>query len=356
MTMHRRNNLFALALAAFAMLTSCKNEAAETSVNPLLARLQAAADAGKFYYGHQDDLMYGHTWHLEGETQDLAKSDVYDVCGEYPGILGYDLGEIEYGGPCNLDGNYFTNMRLSAQQFHARGGIVTLSWHTRNPLTGGDAWDVSNNTVVESVLPGGQKHELFMQWLCIAADYVQSLDIPVIFRPWHENTGSWFWWGAGLCTPEQYKQLWIMTYDYFVKERGINNLVWVYSPGSVKDAREYMLTYPGDDYVDVMGFDTYDNSPGFIERMHRQMDIIGALSQEHGKLMVVSETGQEGITDPCWWTEQLLPAVEGYPVAYVLTWRNAWDKPEHFYGPWKGAACEDDFVAFFNDERTIFVK
>lgn len=351
--MHLRTKF--AALMSIAMMVSCATPSSEQEES-LKSLLEKAVAEGRFYYAHQDDLMYGHTWHLEGETEDFSRSDVKDVCGEYPGMLGYDLGEIEYGGDRNLDGNLFSNMRLSAQQFHAKGGILTLSWHTRNPLTGGDAWDVTNKTVVESILPGGEKHELFMGWLCIVADYLQSLNIPVIFRPWHENSGSWFWWGAGLCTPEQYKQLWIMTYDYIVKERSIDNLVWAYSPGSVKDADEYMLTYPGDEYVDVMGFDIYDYSPAYIERMQHQLDVITPLAKEHGKILAVTETGSEGIKDSKWWTEQLLKAVEGYPVAYVLTWRNAWDQPGHFYGPWKGADCEEDFVKFYNDPRTIFVK
>ena len=342
-----------LILFAALLFAACSH----SQENTLLAQLQQAAQSGKFYYGHQDTYMYGHTWHVSADDTTFERSDVHDVCGQYPALLGYDLGEVELGGECNLDGNSFVQMRQAAIIHNQRGGLLTFSWHPRNPLTGGDAWDVSSNQVVASILPGGENHDKFMtEWLQRAADYLETFDFPILFRPWHENSGSWFWWGAGLCTPEQYKQLWAMTYDYFVNERGLTNLVWAYSPGSVKDAEEYMVTYPGDERVDIMGFDTYDSVPGFVERMHKQLDIVGKLSQEHGKVLAVSETGSESIKNPKWWTEQLLPAVEGYPVAYVLTWRNAWDKPEHFYGPWKGAACEQDFVEFCNNERTIFVK
>lgn len=337
-----------------ALFAAC---AQQQGTQPLLEQLKQTAESGRFYYCHQDDLMYGHSWRLEEADGDFSRSDVFDVCGEYPSMLGYDLGGIELGSDKNLDGNSFRQMRQAAAWLHDKGGIITFSWHPRNPLTGGDAWDVSSDKVVESILPGGEKHDEFMVWLQRAADYIQSYGFPLIFRPWHENSGSWFWWGAGLCTPEQFKQLWVMTYDYFVKERGIDNLVWAYSPNGVVDAEKYMLTYPGDEYVDIMGFDYYHgHSANFTEGMRSQMETILPLAKEHGKVMAVCETGSEGISNPKWWTEELLPSVEGFPVAYVLTWRNAWDRPQHFFGPWKGAACEQDFVEFCNNERTIFVK
>lgn len=351
-----KNSILSIVAGACAVLCSCAQQT-QTTVNPLLAQLQHAAQNGQFYYGHQDTYMYGHDWHIAADESAYDRSDVYEVCGKYPALLGYDLGEIELGGQCNLDRNSFEQMHQAAVIHNQRGGLLTFSWHPRNPLTGGDAWDVSSNQVVASILPGGENHDKFMtEWLQRAADYLSTFDFPILFRPWHENSGSWFWWGAGLCTPEQYKQLWAMTYDYFVNERGLTNLVWAYSPNGVIDAEKYMLTYPGDEYVDVMGFDFYNgHAADYIGGMRAQMDVIVPLCQEHGKVLAVSETGYEGIPDAKWWTEQLLPAVEGYPVAYVLTWRNAWDRPTHFFGPWKGAECEADFVEFCNNERTIFV-
>lgn len=349
------------ALCATLTLFSCgsKTEAPRHSEDALelINSLQTVAEEGKFFYGHQDALMYGHDWRIDAGETLYDRSDVYEVCGEYAAILGYDLGEIELGGERNLDGNSFEQMYQAAVKNHERGGILTFSWHPRNPLTGGDAWDVSSDQVVKSILPGGEKHEMYMGWLKTAADYLSRFDFPIIFRPLHENTGSWFWWGAGLCTPEQYIELWHMIYDYFVFERGLNNLVWAYSPNGVISAEKYMLTYPGDDYVDIMGFDFYNgHAADFIGGMRAQMETILPLCKEHGKILAVSETGYEGIPDPKWWTEQLLPAVEGFPAAYVLTWRNAWDRPTHFFGPWKGAECEEDFVEFYNSEKTIFTK
>lgn len=348
------------ALCLTLALTSCNNNAGMSSHSEaamhLISTLQTASEEGRFFYGHQDALMYGHNWKLEADETAYDRSDVFEVCGEYAAILGYDLGEIELGGDKNLDGNSFEQMYQAAVKHHERGGILTFSWHPRNPLTGGDAWDVSSDQVVKSILPGGEKHEMYMGWLKIAADYLSRFDFPIIFRPLHENSGSWFWWGAGLCTPEQYIQLWQMIYNYFVIERGLNNLVWAYSPNGILNASQYMLTYPGDEYVDIMGFDYYCRSAEFINDMRSQMETLLPLCQEHGKILAVSETGYEGIPDADWWTNQLLPACEGFPIAYVLTWRNAWDQETHFFGPWKGAECETDFVEFYNSDKTIFTK
>ena len=85
----------------------------------------------------------------------------------------------------------------------------------------------------------------------------EGTKIPVIFRPWHEHTGSWFWWGQNLCTADQYKALWRMTHDR-MHARGVKNLLYAYSPGSEpKDSTAYLERYPGDDIIDLVGFDTY---------------------------------------------------------------------------------------------------
>ncbi|NLZ20015.1 MAG: hypothetical protein GXY24_07105 [Bacteroidales bacterium] len=138
-----------LAAACAAFLAACSpGQTAEPA-----QRLAEAAAAGTPLYGHQDDLMYGHSWNANLETApDLTRSDVKDACGHYPAILGLDMGGIELGDARNLDGNDFALMREAAIAHHARGGIVSLSWHLRNPLTGGDAWDVSSDKVVASVL------------------------------------------------------------------------------------------------------------------------------------------------------------------------------------------------------------
>ena len=358
-------NIFrSIALAAAAVLISCVPKA-ETSTTPaevLINRLKADVEAGKIMYGHQDDLMYGHSWKLEDAASEFVKSDIHGVCGKYPAVYGMDLGGIEVGWEANLDKNDFDNMRASAVAHHDRGGVVTFSWHPRNPLTGGDAWDVSSKEVVASILPGGEKHELFMGWLSNAADFLGSIRtadgqaVPVVWRPWHEHTGSWFWWGQDLCTTEQYKALWQMTYDYMVKERGLDNLVWAYSPGAGGITPElFAERYPGDEIIDMVGFDCYQYSTDevYIKDMKHALDVMSAFNEGRGKIMAVTETGYEGIPNARWWTDVLYQAVKDYPVSYVLTWRNACDDhmQHHFYGPYPGHLSAENFNEFAELEK-----
>lgn len=258
-------------------------------------------------------------------------------------------------------------MRASAVAHHLRGGVVSFSWHLRNPLTGGDTWDTSSTEVVASILPGGQKHEMFMGWLSKAADYLESIRtpegelVPVIFRPWHEHTRNFFWWGLDLCTKEQYVALWRMTYDYMTVERGLDHLVWAYSPdaGGLFVPEDFSDRYPGDDIIDLVGIDFYQFTPAdtFIEKMRSSLDMTMAFAKEHGKLMAVTETGCEGIKNPEWWTKVLYPSIKGYPVSYVLLWRNACDEnmQHHFYGPFPGHESAEDFKAFAALEDIMFL-
>ena len=81
--------------------------------------------------------------------------------------------------------------------------------------------------------------------------------IPVIFRMYHEHTGDWFWWSSQQSTPEEYKQLWIMTCDYLQKTKQVHHLLYAYSSSNVQSEEHYLERYPGDQYVDILGFDHY---------------------------------------------------------------------------------------------------
>ena len=357
---------------ATTMLTACA-PTTENNVLPTFDRLKNAAEAGQFMYAMQDGLCYGQGWHLEaGDLPDnpINKCDVKAVCGDFPAIAGFDLGGIEMADTCNLDGVDFDFMRLAAITHASRGGIVTFSWHLRNPLTGGTAWDNTSDKVVASILPEGEKHECFMMWLERLGDFLDSLRdtdgslIPIIFRPWHENTGGWFWWGADQCSEEDYIALWHMVYDYLAVDRGLDSMVWAYSPSSTCLKEKAMGRYPGDDIIDLIGVDAYapahksDVDQAFIDNMHSDLDFLSGIASEHGLLLALTETGTEGQDCPVWWTEELLPALEGYPVCYLLTWRNAWDgnHPGHWFSTYPGAVSEKDFVSFYESPRTLFLS
>lgn len=357
----------AVAMAATGLLTACTSSskrqmtegyltAARTSeTGKLLANLKQSSAKG-IMFGHHDDTVYGIGW--EGDEK---RSDVQSVCGDYPAVISFDLGELELGGDTNLDKVPFDKIRKEIVYQYQRGGMISLSWHACNPKTEGDAWDVKDSAVVKSVLPGGINHAKFAGWLEKVADFINSLKttdgvkVPVLFRPWHEHTGSWFWWGESLCTPEEYKSLWHMTVDS-LRAHGVNNVLYAYSPGTEpKDTTEYLKKYPGDGLVDIVGFDIYQfHRDVFLTGLDKSLSIVDSVGKTHDKVIAVTEAGYEGIPDARWWTGTLLPALERYPVAYVLVWRNAREKITHYYAPYPGQISAADFVEFYKSPKTLF--
>lgn len=183
--------------------------------------------------------------------------------------------------------------------------------------------------------------------------------IPIIFRPWHENTGSWFWWGKGSCTPQEYKQFWQFTVNYLRNERNIHHLLYAYSPDPFQTKEEYLETYPGDEYIDVMGVDHYfwANSVVRAKELTKKLEIIVQLAEEHNKIAALTETGLESIPEPLWWTESLLSNINATPlsgkIAYLLVWRNAYTLKNHYFAPYPGQISAPNFVNFSRDPRIV---
>lgn len=315
-------------------------------------------------FGHQDDLAYGVNWKYEA-----GKSDVKAVAGDYPAVYGWDIGRIEHAATHNIDGVPFDKMRTYIKEGYKRGGVITISWHFDNPLTGGSAWDTTRNTV-KAILPGGNKHQLYLQWLDRAATFLLSLKgdkgeyIPILFRPFHELTGHWFWWGSTTTTPEELKQIWCFTADYLRKTKKLNHLIMVYNTNDFKNEADFLQRYPGDEYVDVLSFDTYqfdiNKKQDFIQKIRSQSATLTKLAAEKKKLAAFAETGFENIPDPQWWTGTLWPAIKDYPLSYVLVWRNAGYMPSskkmHYYAPYKDENSSADFKKFSQNPKVLFEK
>jgi len=365
-----KQKLTLLLLLSVFLVTSCQEKGtkgngitADPQATPetqnLLVNLKKLTSKG-IMFGHQDDLLYGHDWkYVDG------RSDVKDVCGDYPAVYGWELGHIELGNEMSLDSVHFDKIRQLIKVAYKRGGVNTISWHADNPLTGGSAWDVSSNQVVKSILPGGEKHELFNTWLTRLGTFFLSLKddngnpIPVIFRPFHEHTGSWFWWGQKLCTTDQYVALWKYTQS-FLENMGVHNLLYAYSAGSeFSTVAQYLKRYPGDDVIDVMGFDTYERNGDngreqYMKTLSSCLNVLVKAGEAHHKLIALTETGFGGIPDSTWWTKTLWPTIEKYPISYVLVWRNAWNMKEQYFAPFEGQQSADDFAKFFRLPHTLF--
>lgn len=306
-------------------------------------------------FGHQDDPMYGLGWAYED-----GRSDVLETCGDYPAVMGFDLGGIEMGDLKNLDSVPFSRTRDEIRRHHERGGIITLSWHPRNPMNGGTAWDAADGTVTAILTTHA---DTFALWLQRVADFMLTLTttdgrpIPFIFRPWHENNGGWFWWGAPHCTPQEFHALWNRTQDYLLS-RGLNNIVWAYSPNLDGAFTEdyFLQRYPGDDRVDLIGLDAYQwgTEEDFVRQTNDDLQFLSAFAQQHSKLLALTECGYQSIPDSTWWHRVLLPIIETYPLSHALVWRNA-NQKEHF-GPVPGTPQGNDFLLFHAAPRTLFLQ
>lgn len=312
-------------------------------------------------FGHQDDLAYGVGWKYEG-----GRSDIKDVTGDYPAVYGWELGHLEIDRPVNLDSVPFNTMQQLIRQGYERGGVITISWHLNNPLTGKSAWNPEKGTVA-SVLPGGSKHDLYKSWLDKIAVFMNGLKgnrgefIPVIFRPYHELNGNWFWWGGTNATSDDFKQLWKFTVTYLRDEKKLHHLLYAYNTDRYSSQQEYLEKYPGDEWVDVIGFDIYQrNSPNdkFIADISKMLSTLESIAKDKNKIAALTEFGGN-LKDSNWWTGTFLKGIGAYKISYVLGWRNAgWKQGGEFeyYVPYKGHASNEDFIRFYQADKTLFQK
>lgn len=318
-----------------------------------------------FLFGHQDDLAYGVKWRYEE-----GRSDIKDVTGDYPALYGWDLGGIEHQKSNNIDGVPFKKMKNWIKEIYDQGGVSTISWHMDNPLTMKNSWDTTPGSL-RSILPNGEKHQLYLSWLDQAAQFLGNLKgsdgkkIPIIYRPFHELTGNWFWWCKNNATPQEFKEIWRFTIHYLRETKKLNNLIIVYNTADFKSKEEFLEYYPGDDVVDVLSFDKYQytnpvTDSSFITEVQNQLKIMNEVAVEHQKPMAIAETGYEQIPYENWWTKTLTEAIGNYKISFVLLWRNhGWQEQEkkmHYYAPYKGQLSEKDFIEFYNSPKTFFQK
>jgi len=360
--------LFILVVPGLIVAQQPIDPAATAESNALFNRLRSVPDIGVMF-GQQDGDAYGVGWRNGKGTP-----DAFAVAGDYPAVHGWDLGKIEHAATMNLDSVNFRKMRKWMIGNYRRGGINTISWHIDNPVSGGSAWD--KTPAVKDILPGGKLHGKFLTQLDLLAEFLDRLEfrgkkIPVIFRPWHEHNGDWFWWGKGNCTEAEYIALWQFTVKHLRDTRNLHHLLYAISPDrsrmDISDLRgTYLYGYPGDEFVDLIGLDNYHDA-GFCEtaterdrknaELTQVLKTISSLAAEKGKIAAMTETGQEGIREANWFTRVLLDPVKAsrdIRIAYILVWRNA--NRKHHYGPYPGHSSVADFLDYRKDPLSLFEK
>ena len=206
--------------------------------------------------GQQESIWHG------GPRYELDY--IQQVSGKLPAVLGLD-----YIDPSDRGG---VNDRAT-HWYQVEGGIPTLCWHWGNPMIG-PGYENSKTLfdVPNALTPGTAEHKAMMRDLAEIAGWLGGLQkngVPVMWRPFHEFTGNWFWWGKW--GPEVFKQLWVTMYDYFTHERGLNNLIWILGYTNQPDP-DY---FPGRGYVDIIGGDTYVKDHGPQTELYDKVKAIG---------------------------------------------------------------------------------
>lgn len=213
---------------------------------------------------------------------------INEITGHFPAVLGLDMG---YYSQTGIDHNAGVQTTEQAIAYWKKGGIVTLCWHWLAPqkyITGTwySAFRPQEVKMNLTAIMNGQDEDgmklLKKDIGNIARELLKMQDagVPVLWRPLHEASGGWFWWGAE--GPDTYKKLYTLLYNTLTDEYGLNNLIWLWN-GQDPD------WYPGDAYVDVVGTDIYAGEHVYTSQIDAFLTT--QRSSTTKKLTVLSENG-----------------------------------------------------------------
>ncbi len=255
-------------LAALTLLTwGCRTASPDSSARPVNknASPEARALLHRLYQVSGRHILSGQHNQPGLKSGVSAMSEKVKVLtGKYPALWGNDFGFRADG----LDGiNHRQAMIAEAIRQYRAGSVITLTWHAVCPLDNepnewkksvwhkmtADQWN-------ELITPGTPLNGRWLAQIDVIAGYLRQLreaQVPVLWRPFHEMNGDWFWW-CGKPGERGSAALWRLMYDRFVNYHALNNLLWVWSPnapgGSVGPYGDY---FPGPGYVDVLSVDVY---------------------------------------------------------------------------------------------------
>ena len=242
------------------------NPNASTEARELLSYLYEVKETGGILSGLHHDQIHPHQW------DDTLRSRIGNVV---PAIWGNDF---RYGW------HIVHRQRIIDEAIiqHRKGRIITFMYHQVRPMDdetccGRKIWrqsiqgNITDEDMDSLITEGSELHSLWKAKWDTVATYLQQLEdakVPVLFRPYHEMNGGWFWWGKKAGFPkdgtkerdhsqDKFKTLYRMTYHLLTEEKGLDNLIWVLNYDDENNDLSYY--YPGDNYVDVVATDIYFN-------------------------------------------------------------------------------------------------
>ncbi|MBQ5995180.1 MAG: mannan endo-1,4-beta-mannosidase A and B [Clostridia bacterium] len=214
------------------------------------------------------------------DSEDYETDYVFSASGKYPAMRGFDYMNDDFDG---------VNRR--ALQWWEKGGLVTVCWHTGADFSG--AWDEAMNTEITdwkaALTEGTPENRKLLDGMDKAAKALSVLrdrGVPVLWRPFHEFDGAWFWWGKG--GADNFVKLWRLMYERYTEHWKLDNLIWVL--GFSHNGEQIKKWYPGDGYCDIVGADSYDGGA--------QPELYEAVKKLHtGKPMCFHECGANPTAD-----------------------------------------------------------
>lgn len=350
------------AIATDTILISVINQGTYTPIDPnasletknLYNNIASIALSNKFIFGQEFPL----TFQLNTLDSNLNTSDCKDVVGDHPGVYG-------------IDPHYMLYKSSSQRQIHineakhayANGSVVTFDFHQQsksdNKIYYNDISTVTDKSLMYDIVNNRNDSRIwFYNELDKVIDIINNdLGFPVVFRPFHEMNGNWFWWGTKSTnhSPQLYIDFYRLTVNY-IKSKS-NLVLFGWTPVD-KINSSY---YPGDNYVDIVGIDAYDM--GYSTLKNNLIDL-SKFATNHNKVAILAEVGKGNYVnnDPTFWTSTVLKAIQDggseIRIAWVLAWFNA---------PWKSSQSDlfipnsnssnqvkDDFKNFYNSSTTLF--
>ena len=285
----KRFHFFILVLLACSIQSAAKtyphfkpvNKHADKATCRLLKNLYKTVDEGKIYSGlHHNQLQ------MPNYSRDLNRINEA-IPGAVPRV---------WGGDVAWDADKVVQM---ATDHHRKGFLISITWHAARPFDKGivsfehqtkgkfttEQWN-------ELVTEGSDMHRMWIAQVDSIAQYLKQLQdngVPVLWRPFHEMNGDWFWW-CDRRGENGFPVIWRMLYDRLTNYHHLNNLIWVWNPNNprkhpVDTTMGYELYYPGDEFVDVLAADVYHRE--WFQDTHDQLIQLGK-----GKLIALGEVGE----------------------------------------------------------------
>ena len=218
---------------------------------------------------------------------------IEEITGKQPALLGFEL--LAYSPNINywdtddecleeVEGNYGTLQ--NAWEWAAKKGIVTLTWHWFSPLGGRSKAFYARNTEFDSskaLADGTPENRALLSDMDVMAGLLRPFcqaGVPILWRPFHEGDGDWFWWGAK--GAETVKGLWRLMVERFTQKHQLNNLIWVWN-SPVPEC------YPGDDVVDIISCDMYPPAHQHTAQLDKLAQVKSITRQP--KIALIGEIG-----------------------------------------------------------------